>query len=230
MTPSAKYIVIATPHRRNDALVDEIRKRLPDYEIVRVARREDLQPESLRQMAPSWIFFPHWSWIIQPEVHQQFRCVIFHMTDVPYGRGGSPLQNLIVRGHAETMLTALQCTSEVDAGPVFLKKSLCLAGTAEEILTRAASLMPDMIFEIVTSSPDPVPQTGPVVAFKRRTPDEGNVAALQELAQVYDHIRMLDGDGYPPAFVEVGKLRIELTSALLGEDAVEAKAKIRRKP
>ncbi len=27
----------------------------------------------------------------------KFECVCFHMTDVPYGRGGSPLQNLIIR-------------------------------------------------------------------------------------------------------------------------------------
>ncbi len=37
-----------------------------------------------------------------------------HMTDVPYGRGGSPLQNLIARGHTSTKLTAMRMTAEVD--------------------------------------------------------------------------------------------------------------------
>jgi len=46
------------------------------------------------------------------------------MTDVPYGRGGSPLQNLIVRGHTETKLTALRCVRDLDADgypPAFLE-------------------------------------------------------------------------------------------------------------
>lgn len=32
----------------------------------------------------------------------------FHMTNFPYGRGGSPLQNLMKRGHHTTTITALR--------------------------------------------------------------------------------------------------------------------------
>lgn len=56
-------------------------------------------------------------------------CVCFHMTDVPYGRGGSPLQNLIVRKHKKTKLTALKMTEEIDAGPVYCKRELSLDGS-----------------------------------------------------------------------------------------------------
>ena len=45
------------------------------------------------------------------------------MTDLPYGRGGSPLQNLIINGHKETMMSALRCVQELDAGPIYLKKN-----------------------------------------------------------------------------------------------------------
>ena len=31
------------------------------------------------------------------EIHENYKCIIFHMTDLPFGRGGSPLQNLISR-------------------------------------------------------------------------------------------------------------------------------------
>ena len=41
------------------------------------------------------------------------------MTDVPYGRGGSPLQNLIVRGYSEIKLTVLQMVKAFDAGLVY---------------------------------------------------------------------------------------------------------------
>jgi len=37
-------------------------------------------------------------WIILKEIFENYEIILFHMTDLPYGRGGSPLQNLIVRG------------------------------------------------------------------------------------------------------------------------------------
>ncbi len=219
---SSPTIVIATPHRRNDVLEVHVRESLPRYNVVRLRERKDLSTEALGLLNPDFVFFPHWSWFIPQEVHSRFECVIFHMTDVPYGRGGSPLQNLIVRGHQETMLSALRCVKDFDAGPVYLKRPLSLAGTAEEILQRASALMESMIVEIVERRPSPIPQEGEIVEFKRRQPSQGNVADLDTAQAVYDVIRMLDADGYPPAFLEVGRLRVEFSRAVLRGDMVRA--------
>ena len=62
------------------------------------------------------------------------------MTDVPYGRGGSPLQNLILAGHTETKLTALRMVNEMDGGPVYVKMPLKLEGAAQEIYIKAGEL------------------------------------------------------------------------------------------
>lgn len=62
------------------------------------------------------------------------------MTDVPYGRGGSPLQNLILAGHADTQLTALKMVEEMDAGPVYAKRPLSLEGKAQDIYEKAGEL------------------------------------------------------------------------------------------
>jgi methionyl-tRNA formyltransferase len=138
--------------------------------------REDLTPERLREIAPRYIFFPHWSYLIPAEVHEHWECVIFHMTDLPYGRGGSPLQNLIARGHRETQLTALRCAAELDAGPVYLKRPLCLEGSASEIFLRAAGVIEAMIATIVRDKPKPQPQQGEPVVFRRRRPAESDLA------------------------------------------------------
>ena len=42
------------------------------------------------------------------------------MTDLPYGRGGSPSKS-IIRGLKTTKITAFKCVAEIDAGPVYLK-------------------------------------------------------------------------------------------------------------
>ena len=132
-----RSIIVASPHPRNDVTEAAARDALPDVEVVRVRTREDLAA-ALESSEPDWIFFPHWSWKIPEAVFQTHRCVIFHMTDLPFGRGGSPLQNLILRGHATTKLSAIQCVAELDAGPVYMKVDLDLSGTAEDILGRAA--------------------------------------------------------------------------------------------
>lgn len=43
------------------------------------------------------------------------------MTNLPYGRGGSPVQNLILNGHKKTIISALNVTKDLDAGDVYLK-------------------------------------------------------------------------------------------------------------
>jgi len=225
----SRRIVVATPHARHDALLRSLARALPEHEIVRVREREELSPELLAPLAPEYVFLPHWSWLVPPAVHERHACVIFHMTDLPYGRGGSPLQNLVVRGHRETMMTALRCVAEMDAGPVYLKRPLSLDGTAEQILVRASTLIGEMIVEIVARRPEPLPQRGEPVLFKRRRPQDGSLLGIADPAQAYDWIRMLDADGYPRAFLDAGALRLEFEEARLDDDEVVARVRIRRR-
>lgn len=226
---SLRPILIASPHRRNDSLEQQLINLFSGRDVVRIRSPQGLTLGILEKLNPEYIFFPHWSWIIPKEIHAKFTCIIFHMTDVPYGRGGSPLQNLIIRGHKKTMLTALKCVSELDAGPIYLKRPLSLSGTAEEILGRASDLIADMIVEIVQTKPTLVPQQGEIVEFKRRQPDDGNISELDRLAQIYDYIRMLDADGYPHAFIETPHMHLEFRGAHLSDQYVEARVRIRRK-
>lgn len=221
-------IVLATPHARNDSLVEAVSLRLSDYKVVRVQLVEELTPEYLNKLKPTWIFFPHWSWIIPESVFGSFRCVIFHMTDLPFGRGGSPLQNLIIRGHKETKLSAIECAADVDGGGVYLKRPLDLSGSAEEILKRASSLMVEMVVEIVRKEPQPVEQAGDVVVFKRRRPTDSNISELESLNKIFDHIRMLDADGYPKAFIEHNGFVYEFSGADHRGQWVDAKVRIKK--
>ena len=176
-----------------------------------------------REISPRFIFFPHWSFRIPEAVWGRHECVIFHMTDLPYGRGGSPLQNLIVRGHTETVISALRCEAEVDAGPIYMKRPLSLAGSAREIFARAMDVIESMIHDMLHDPPTPQPQTGDVVEFSRRTPSQSDLAAVNSLASVYDHIRMLDADGYPRAYLTVGGFRLEFDRATWTAGGLEAR-------
>ena len=187
-----------------------------------IGTREELTVEAVRTLKPRYIFFLHWSWRVPEELVRDFECVCFHMTDVPYGRGGSPLQNLIVRGHRETKLTALRMTAAFDAGPVYLKEPLSLEGSAEEILMRASALSAEMIRTIVRRRPKPRTQRGAVTAFKRRNPEESAIPAQPSLPSLHDFIRMLDAEGYPRAFLDHQGFRYEFRRAALYEGRIVA--------
>jgi len=191
-----------------------------------VDTREQLTLQSLNSLKPRYVFFLHWSWIVPDEIIDKHECVCFHMADVPFGRGGSPLQNLIMNGHRQTKLTALRMVHELDAGPVYMKRDLCLEGNAEEIYLRATYLSAEMIKDIIETRTVPVPQTGEVVIFKRRTPAQSAIPSLDSLIQLHDFIRMLDADGYPHAFIEHNGFRYEFSRANLYDGRIIADVKI----
>ena len=176
---------------------------------------EQLTIGKLQEFNPRYLFFLHWSWKVPDELIDNYECICFHMTDVPFGRGGSPLQNLIIQGHQSTKLTALRMTQSFDAGPVYVKEDLCLAGNAEEIYIRANHLSAKMIRWIIVEQPEPIPQSGEVTIFKRRKPDESEIPKIESLQSLYDCIRMLDAEDYPKAFIQYQGFRYEFSRAAL---------------
>ena len=176
--------------------------------------------------APRYIFFLHWSHHVPESIWARHECVCFHMTDLPYGRGGSPLQNLILRGHKETVLTAFRMVEAMDAGPVYAKRGLSLNGTAEQIYRRAGELSTDIIRLMIVEQPEPEEQTGEVVVFKRRTPDQSELPDGASPEMLYDFIRMLDADGYPHAFSRSGQYILTYTNAELNDGSLTASVAI----
>ena len=211
-------------------IFDECLAPLPGNWVYAAAPGE-LSFERLTALAPRYVFFLHWSWKVPGDVVGRFECVNFHMTDLPYGRGGSPLQHLILAGHRFTKLSALRMTEALDAGPVYLKETLSLDGRASDIYLRASYLGAEMIREIVRSTPVPVAQTGAVTEFRRRRPEDSVVAESLGITGVYDFIRMLDAEGYPLACFDRGDLHFEFydaTPAADGAEIVDARVRITR--
>ena len=78
-----------------------------------------------------------------------------------------------------------------------------------------------MVEEIVAKEPEPVPQHGEPSHFKRRKPEQSVLPRTDNLRDLYDHIRMLDAEGYPRAFLENSGFRLEFSHARMLDDALE---------
>jgi methionyl-tRNA formyltransferase len=216
--------VLATSRPWNEILAQRLEERT-GHRFHLIKEKGALTLEYLRETNPRYVFFPHWSYRIPSEIHQTYECVIFHMTDLPYGRGGSPLQNLIMRGHTETKISALRCSDVMDGGPIYAKRALSLKGSAAEIFVNASVVIESMIQWIVEDEPTPELQQGHPVIFERRTPTQSDLtqAPIQSLNDFVDFIRMLDADGYPRAFLDLHGHRIELSRVQINNDRLEGK-------
>jgi methionyl-tRNA formyltransferase len=222
-----KYILLTEKNWHQKLFDNLLQRKEESWELI--SNKEDFCLDLLDKICPEKIFIPHWSYIIPSEIFNKYDCIVFHMTDLPYGRGGSPLQNLILKGHSSTKLTALKVEEGIDTGNIYLKKSLSLEGTAREIFSRSAEVMQNMIIEIIENKIIPIPQVGEPVLFKRRKPKESSIENLNLLGDVYDYIRMLDCDGYPKAFIETSDFRFEFSNASLNNDEILANVRIFKK-
>lgn len=221
-------IIIATVKSWNIERARAMQKRYKDvHDIVIYTKKEEFTIDNVRNFDPDYIFMPHWSYLVTDDITDNWECVVFHMTDLPYGRGGSPLQNLIVRGHKETMISAIKVTKELDGGPVYMKRPLSLEGSAQEIFVRCADIIfQEMISVLLTEKVVPRPQEGNPVVFRRRKPEDGQITPDMELGKIYDYIRMLDAEGYPRAYLEFGGYRLEFADAECSADEQELSAKV----
>jgi len=214
-------IIIASTKPWHKTLADNVAKKT-QVTCHFINNNKNLDLEYIKQINPEYIFFPHWSTIIPKIIFSHYECVVFHITDLPFGRGGSPLQNLISRGIYETKISAVRCNKTLDGGPIYMKKPFNLHGRAEDIYIRLANEIEKMMISIIKNRPEPVEQTGPVTYFKRRKPAQSSVANLKSVVEVYDFIRMLDAPDYPKAFLDTNHIHIEFSNAAFENNKIKA--------
>lgn len=206
-------IVIATIKSWNiDNSKKFINENIDKYNIFLIEKKEDLFFDYIKEINPKYIFFPHWSWIIPKNIYEKFNCIVFHITDLPFGRGGSPLQNLISRNIDETFISAIKVEKGIDTGKIYIKEPFSIyLGSAEEIFEKISKkIFNTLIPKILENNIIPYEQFGEVVCFNRRKENESNILEQKflNIDEIFNFIRMLDAEGYPNAFINLNNLKI----------------------
>ncbi len=164
----------------------------------------------VKKLNPEFIFFPDWSWIIPKKITSNYKCICFHESNLPNFRGGSPLQNQIIRGITKTKTTAFLMSEGLDEGNIILQRSLSLNGNIEEIFSRMIDNDFKMIEKIIAGNYKLTKQKGKPSIFKRRKPEDSELdSSSHSLEYFYNFIRMLD-DPYPNTFIKLGNKKLIL--------------------
>jgi len=178
-----------------------------DYPILMIRSKNQYSDQLIHDIKPDCILFYGWSWKINPTIITNYRCIMLHPSPLPNYRGGSPIQNQIIRGEKESAVTLFLMNEGLDTGDIIAQKKISLEGHLDEIFARITQTGIELTLQILKTTALPtIKQTEANATFyKRLTPADSEIT-LKELESVsgeylYNKIRMLE-DPYPNAFIK----------------------------
>ena len=183
----------------------------------------------IKRINPKIIFFIHWSKFIDKSIFEKYLCIQFHSSNLPKGRGGSPIQNQIMLIIKKTKISAFKVSERLDSGPICIQGDLSLQGNALDILSKMEAKSVQMIKKIIkTKNLKFKKQKGKPSFFKRRKPSESKINAYKTktINKLYDFLRMLDAPGYPKAFIKLNKFKFSFNSIKIKKNTINAKVEI----
>ena len=183
----------------------------------------------IKRINPKIIFFIHWSKFVSKSIFKKYLCIQFHSSNLPRGRGGSPIQNQIMLNVKKTKISAFKISERLDSGPICLQDNISLRGNALDILIRMETKSIQMIKKIIKKKNLIfVKQKGKPSFFKRRTPSESkiNLNKTRTINKLYDFLRMLDAPNYPNAFIKLNKFKFTFNDIKINKNKIDAKVKI----
>jgi methionyl-tRNA formyltransferase len=142
--------------------------------------------------------------------------IVVHASDLPQGRGFSPLVWQVLEGKNDIPLTMITMDEAADAGDIVMHRTLSFQGHElnDEMRTRMGIAIVEMCVNLVVASapPEPRAQTGEPSWYNRRRADDSRLDVDRTIAEQFDLLRVVDNDRYP-AFFEHRGHRYTLTIA-----------------
>ena len=169
-------------------------------------KKKDVSFKKIKKINPDYILFYGWSEKISSNIINSFKCLMLHPSNLPKFRGGSPIQNQIIRGLNKTKLTLFLMNNKLDAGPVYGKSKISLSSNIKDIFKRIEEAGIKLTTKILNKNIRPVIQNEKEkTIFKRRKPIESQITISElknkDAKYLYNKIRMLT-DPYPNAFIK----------------------------
>ena len=192
-----------------------------------ISKKEKLNKNILFKINPDFIFFVHWSTKVSDQIINNFNCYNFHMTDLPFGRGGTPLQNLLLRDIENTKISLIKMNNKLDQGDIIYKEKFNLKVSAEEIYSSLSTRSFKIIEKILKKKKLKfLKQKGFIKNFKRIKNNSIVAKKNLTLRNIYNQIRMRDAETYEQTFIKIGKFKIYLKDAKIKSKMVSGKFKI----
>ena len=156
-------------------------------------------------------------------VNSKSRCqhkynLVVHESDLPKGRGWSPLTWQVLEGSQTVVVSLIEAAELVDAGDIYSQTEIELQGNelVEEIRLKQANATFKLCDDFITGLPHTADnkriQNGSPSYYTRRTTKDSELNVNIPLADQFDLLRVCDNERYPAWFSYKGRkfvLRID---------------------
>ena len=128
-------------------------------------------------------------------IRNRFKHVfVLHESDLPKGRGWSPLAWQILEGKNRIPVTLIEAADEIDAGKIIATATIELDGTelAPEIARKAAEAKIGLIKAALCYELHPRDQVGDATFYPRRRPEDSRLDPHKTIAEQFDLLRICE--------------------------------------
>jgi methionyl-tRNA formyltransferase len=151
--------------------------------------------------------------IAAPAVRERYdRTYVTHASDLPQGRGWSPLVWGVLQGRSEIVLSLMEAADPVDSGRIYQKFRCPIEKTDlwDELNSKLAKLTLEALdFLVSHPSAEPIPQSGEPTWLRRRGPEDSRLDPDASIASQFDLLRVCDPQRFP-AFFDLFGERFEI--------------------
>jgi methionyl-tRNA formyltransferase len=130
--------------------------------------------------------------------------IVVHASDLPQGRGFSPLTWQILDGKNTIPLSMITMAEAADAGDIVMQRQLEFQGHElnDEMRSRMGQAIVDMCFDMANSPTPPraQPQHGTPTWYGRRCAEDSRLDPNQSIADQFNLLRVVDNQAYPAFF------------------------------
>ena len=132
------------------------------------------------------------------------RNLVVHESDLPAGRGFSPVQWQILNGQNAIPICLFEAVGEPDSGPVIYRDTMTFEGheLSSEIRRQQGEKTVELCLRFMKEQAPPVgePQSGEASAYPRRTGEDSRLDPERSIAEQFDLLRVVDNENFPAFF------------------------------
>ena len=155
----------------------------------------------------NFCFCLSFSQILPSALRERFEhTLVVHESDLPQGKGWSPLTWQILEGANRIPVTLIEAAARVDSGPIYAKRWLEFQGNEliDELRAGQAEATHQLCRWFVDRYPQNAEQArsqqGEESFYPRRRPADSRLDADKSLTEQFELLRVVDNDHYPAFF------------------------------
>ncbi|WP_300440115.1 formyltransferase family protein [Christiangramia sp.] len=134
--------------------------------------------------------------------------IVVHASDLPHGKGFSPMQWQILEGKNQIPITLFEAVEGVDSGPFYLKDMIEFEG--HELLNELREKMALKIIQMCLRFVNEYgklrsqPQIGESSLYKKRMTQDDQLDISKSIASQFNHFRIAHNENHPLYFKYLG--------------------------